>query len=265
VTFGSGSVVVGEQTMEWEVAGMNAVSNADSCGDVISRGWRGRTAKKSLLLAGVAAVVVYAIGDVLSGLFYDGYSYLNQAISELSAFGSPVRPLMVTVILIHNVLLLAFGIGLLRVAQRRSVWWIGALLVAEFVLVGIPTHTFWAMSSRNMATGFNDTMHIATSAVFGLLMVAMMVLSAVAYRGWFRLYSLATMVVVIGFGMASSFAIRGIEQNDTPWAGGFERINAYAYFAWLVILAVMAIRHELGSSQTEGDLTGSRPEVPIAA
>lgn len=244
---------------------MNAVPSAVSCGDVISRWWRGRTVKKSLLLAGVAAVVVYAVGDLLSGLLYDGYSYLNQAVSELSAFGSPVRPLMVTVILIHNVLLLAFGIGLMRVARRRSVWWIGVLQVTMFVVVGIPTHTFWAMSSRGMATGFNDTMHITLSVVFSLLVVAMMVLSAVAYRGWFRLYTLATMLVVVGFGMATAFAMRGVEQNDTPWAGGFERINVYAYFAWLVILAVMVIRHELGSSQTGGELGGSRPEVPIAA
>jgi len=41
------------------------------------RWWRGRTAKKSLLLAAVAAVAVYVIGDVLSGLLYDGYSYLD--------------------------------------------------------------------------------------------------------------------------------------------------------------------------------------------
>src|SRR5215468_1880110 len=163
---------------------------------------------------------------------------------------------MVTVILIHNVLLLAFGIGLLRVARRRSVWWIGALQVAVFVLVGVATHTFWAMSSRGMAAGFNDTMHITLSVVFSLLVVAMMVLSAVAYPGWFRLYALATMVVVVGFGMASSLAMRGIEQNDTPWAGGFERINAYAYFAWLVVLTVMVIRHELGSSQTRSELGG---------
>ncbi len=244
---------------------MNTVSSADSVGGAISRWWRSRAAKKSLLLAGVAAVVVYAIGDVLSGLLYHGYSYLNQAISELSAFGSPVRPLMVTAILIHNVLLLAFGIGLLRVAQRRSLWWIGALQVTEFLLAGIATHTFWAMSSRGMATGFNDTMHITLSAVFSLLVIAMMILSAVAYPGWFRLYALATTVVVAGFGMASSLAIRGIEQNHTPWAGGFERIDAYAYFAWLVVLAVMVIRHELGPSQTTGERGGSRPEVPIAA
>jgi uncharacterized membrane protein len=106
------------------------------------------------------------IGDVLSALLYDAYSYRNQLISELSAFGSPVRLLMVTVILIHNVLLLAFGIGLLRVARRRSVWWIGALQVEEFVLVGIATHTFWAMSSRDRVTGFSDTMHITLSVVF---------------------------------------------------------------------------------------------------
>jgi hypothetical protein len=244
---------------------MNAVLSAGSRSGAISRWWRGRAAKKSLLLAAVTAVVVHVIGDIVSGLWYEGYSYLNQAISELSAFGSPVRPLMVTVILTHNVLLLALGIGLLRVARRRSLWWIGALQVAEFVLAGIATHTFWAMSSRGMATGFNDTMHITLSVVFSLLVVAMMILSAVAYPGWFRLYALATTVVVVGCGMASSLAMAGIGQNDTPWAGGFERINAYAYFAWLVVLAVMVIRHELGSSQTTGELGGSRPEVPIAA
>ena len=218
-------------------------------------------------MAAAAAVVVYAIGDVLSGLLYDGYSHLDQAISELSAFGSPVRPLMVTVILIHNVLLLTFGIGVLRVARRRTVWWIGVLQVAELVLVGIATHTFWAMSSRDMATGFNDTMHIILSGVFSLLVLAMMILSAVAYPGWFRVYAVATMIAVVGFGIASSLAMRGIEQNDTPWAGGFERINAYAYFAWLVLLAVMVIRHELGSSATSsrdaGKHGGAHPEMPI--
>ena len=28
----------------------------------------------------------------------------------------------------------------------------------------------------------------------------------------------------------------------TPWAGGFERINAYTYFAWIVVLAVVTLR-----------------------
>jgi ABC-type transport system involved in cytochrome c biogenesis permease subunit len=88
-----------------------------------------------------------------------------------------------------------------------------------------------------MEGGFNDAMHFALSMVFSLIVVAAVILSAVASRGWFRLYSIATLLVVIGFGGATSIAIRGIEENHTPWAGGFERINAYAYFAWLVVLA----------------------------
>jgi hypothetical protein len=40
----------------------------------------------------------------------------------------------------------------------------------------------------------------------------------------------------------ASVAIQGIEQNFTPWAGAFERINAYTYFAWLVVLAVTVHR-----------------------
>jgi hypothetical membrane protein len=83
-----------------------------------------------LLMAGIVAVVVYVIGDLLSAVLYDGYSYLDQAISELSAFGSPVRPLMVTVILIHGLLVLAFGFGVLRASDRRRLSWVGGLLIA---------------------------------------------------------------------------------------------------------------------------------------
>ena len=82
--------------------------------------------------------------------------------------------------------------------------------------------------------GFNDIMHIVLSNVFSLFVFMAMVLSAVAYRGWFRLYTIATLLVIIGFGGAAWSAIQGIGENRTPWAGGFERINAYAYFAWII-------------------------------
>jgi Protein of unknown function (DUF998) len=137
---------------------------------------------KVLLMAGIAAVVVYVIGDLVSSLIYDGYSYIDQWISELTAFGSPVRPLMVTVILTHGVLLVAFGVGVLRASRRKSLSWVGGLLIAIGVS-GLPTHTVWAMSSRGMETGFNDTMHASLSAVFSVLVIAAMAVSAVAYGG----------------------------------------------------------------------------------
>ena len=48
------------------------------------------------------------------------------------------------------------------------------------------------LSSRWTESGFNDIMHIVLSNVFSLFVFMEMVLSAVAYRGWFRRYSIAT-------------------------------------------------------------------------
>lgn len=213
---------------------------------------------KGLLIACVGSVVVYGLGDLVSGLLYHGYSYKDQWISELTAFGSPVRPLMVTAILLHGLLLLAFGVGIWRAAERRTLRWIGVLLVLAG-LIGFPTHTVFAMSSRWMTTGFNDTMHALLSLTFSLIVFAAVVLSAVAFKGWFRFFSIATIPVLAGFGAASAFAIQGIAQNSTPWAGAFERINAYAYFAWLILLAVTVTRWFVDQGRRHSDVENEHP------
>jgi hypothetical protein len=225
--------------------------------------WRSQRAVKVLLVAAVAAVVVYGVGDLVSGLLYDGYSFRDQAISELAAFGSPVRPLMVAVILLHNLLLVAFGVGVWRAADQRSARWVGGLIVA-IGISGLPTHTVFAMSSRWMEPGVNDTMHQLFTGGFLLLVVPAIVAAAVAYRGWFRIYSIATLVVLMAFGAAASFAIGGIEENSTAWAGGFERVNAYAYLAWLVVLAVTVMRRLLGSATPESDAGQVSPAPAVA-
>jgi hypothetical protein len=65
-------------------------------------------------------------------------------------------------------------------------------------------------------------------------------------------------VVLIGFGAASAIAIQGIEQNDTPWTGAFERVNAYALMAWYLALAVMVTRRQL-KPQNRREETGGDP------
>jgi hypothetical protein len=50
---------------------------------------------------------------------------------------------------------------------------------------------------------------------------------------------------MLGFGVASSIAIQGIEENNTPWAGAFERVNAYSLMAWLVVMSMTVLRSSL--------------------
>lgn len=181
----------------------------------------------------VAAVTLYSVGDLVSGLLYPGYSFQDQAISELTAYGSPVRPLMMPVMLVHGALLIAFGVGLFRTARSQGLRWTGVLLSAAN-LVTLPTHTVWAMSSRGMQPGINDTLHAQTTIGFGLLVGAAVALSAFAIGGWFRWFAFATLAVIISFGLAASTAMGGIAEDNTPWAGAYERVNCYAYFLWLI-------------------------------
>lgn len=237
---------------------MNEMTVVESCGDVISHGWRSRAATKAMLVAGIVAAGVYVAGDLLSGLLYEGYSFNDQWISELTARGSPVRPLMLAVMTAHGLLGAALAVGIWRSAGRSgSLRWVGPLLILAGA-VGFFTHVVFPMSSRWMEPSFSDTMHATLSGVWGLVTFGAMILAAVAYGGRFRLYSIVTLLVMLGFGVASSIAIQGIEENHTPWAGAFERINAYALMAWLVVLAVTVIRRSLTPVTPEKGV----PEVP---
>ena len=134
-----------------------------------------------LLGAGIAAAGVYVVGDVLSGLLYAGYSFTNQWISELTAHGSPVRPVMIAVMTAHGLLLAALGVGTWRSAGgSRSLRWVGPLLVAS-AGVGFFVHVVFPMSSRWLTAGFSDTMHLRLSMVWGVLTFAAMIFAAVAY------------------------------------------------------------------------------------
>jgi hypothetical protein len=197
-----------------------------------------KDAHNLLPLAAFVAVTIYGLGDIGSGLLYTGYSFRDQAISELTAFGSPVRHIMMPIMLVHGSLLIALGLGLSRSAHSPSLRWTGVMLSAANA-VTLPTHTVWAMNSRGMQTGINDTLHAQTTIAFSLCVGAAIVLSAIAIRGWFRLFSLATLAVIIACGLAAANAMSGIAEDHTPWAGGYERINCYVYFLWLVVLSLV--------------------------
>lgn len=231
-------------------------------------GSRSRSTTKGLLICGFAAAAVYVVGDLVLGFVYKSsrlYSFKDQWISELTARGSPVRTGMVTVITIHDLLLIAFGIGVWRAgadAQNRSLRWAGVALSAAHAF-GLLIHSFFPMTSRWLEPNPSDWMHGASTAVWGIVISVAIVLAAVAIRGWFRWFSIVSLVVIVGSSALSSVAIQGMEQNDTPWAGALERVSAYGFMVWLVVLASITLRPyraetepSLGSARSGPALTG---------
>jgi hypothetical protein len=70
-----------------------------------------------LLGCGIVAPAWWVAMDVVGSLRYPGYSYVDQTISELSAEGAPTRIFMTVFSGIpYTILLIAFGVGIWRVA-----------------------------------------------------------------------------------------------------------------------------------------------------
>ena len=62
---------------------------------------------------------------------------------------------------------------------------------------------------------------------------------AAAFGRRFRLYSIATMVILLAAGAVTSVDAPRLDANlPTPWMGVWERVNSGVWLLWVVVLAV---------------------------
>jgi hypothetical protein len=88
-----------------------------------------------------------------------------------------------------------------------------------------------------------DTAHLILAGVTGALMFAAMAFGAAALGMWFRIYSIATIVILLVFGaLTTANASRVAANLPTPWAGLWERINIGVFLLWVVVLAIVLMR-----------------------
>jgi membrane protease YdiL (CAAX protease family) len=200
--------------------------------------------RKLLLICGIASSVLYIATDVLGALIYPGYSYIDHTISELSAIGAPSRPFVVPLFSFYPPLVLLFAIGVwLAAGNRRAVHAIAGLLVV-YAFACIP---FAPMHTREvLAAGggtWTDTMHLVMTAIDSLLLMSMILIGAWTFGRGFRVYSIITLIVILGCGAFTGMHGADVSANQqTPWIGVTERITVFGAMLWLATFATALLR-----------------------
>ncbi len=212
------------------------------------------TLRQKLLLAGVVSSILYVVVDLICAALYPGYSILDQAISELSAIGAPAasRRLWSTMGPVYEILVIVFGIGVYRWADRNRVLRVtGALLVA-FGASGV-LWAFFPMHSRGAEMTWSDVGHIVMSIFTVLFILVFIGVGAFALGRRFRVYSWTTILVLVFAGAITfSWADHIARGEPTPWLGVMERINVYGYLLWIAVLSVALLRKVPSSSRQLG-------------
>jgi hypothetical protein len=206
--------------------------------------------RRSLLACGILASVLYVAMTLFVGLWWEGYSIVSGVPSELSAIGAPTRQLWIWLGVVYAVLMVGFGWIVWRSAPpNRALRVVGALLMTHTVF-----GQFWPPMHQRavLAAGggtLTDTLHLVWAAISGVFFMFIVGFGAAALGKRFRVYSIATMVIVLACGaVTGTYASQLQADLPTPWVGVWERISIAAFMAWIVVLATALLRVPHGAA-----------------
>ncbi|KAM3089628.1 DUF998 domain-containing protein [Phormidesmis sp. 146-35] len=213
--------------------------------------------RKVLLVCGILSSLIYVTTVVLAPMRWEGYSSASQTVSELIAIDAPTRSLVVPLFILYSLLVYAFGVGVWQLSGQKRVLRFAAVGLVGKEVLGLVVTLFFPMHLRGIEGTLTDTMHATLTGVGLLFMLLALGCAAIAFGKWFRLYSIATILIFVVFGVLAGLDGSRLEANlPTPWMGVWERINIFAYMLWVVVLSIALLRNQVERSQDR--LEGSR-------
>ena len=253
-----GFAAFGHRVMEARhLRGIQRRSTASGQHGASAERWR-----RSLLTCGILASVLYVAMTLFVGLLWEGYSVVSGVPSELSAIGAPTRLLWMWLGTVYAVLMVAFGWIVWKSAPpNRALRVVGALLMAHTVF-----GQFWPPMHQRavLAAGggtLTDTLHLVWAVITGFFFMLMVGFGAAALGKRFRVYSIATMVIVLACGaVTGTYASQVQADLPTPWVGVWERISIAMFMGWIAVLATALLRapHAATTPDRRG-ASGTRP------
>lgn len=200
--------------------------------------------RRVLVACGIVGATLYPLADIFAVTRYPGFSYRDQAVSELFAIGAPTSALVVSLFTSSSSLLFLFAIGIWMSANGQRSLRLLAVLMALNTMDALLLWNFFPMHMRGVQPTFTDTMH-------GLLaidpfLIAAIVVGAVAFRGRFRIYTVTTLVVTMLLAIIGMSSLPAFLANEpTPWMGAAERAGQYATNVWYAVLASVLLKKQL--------------------
>ena len=164
--------------------------------------------------------------------------------SELSAIGAPTRPFQAGVGLVFEALVLAFAVGVWLMASGRRNLKISAVLLGMFALNALVWGLF-PMQQRGSEMAATDVAHIVGAIVQVVTIVLFIAFGSGADGRWFRIFSIALIVAILGAGaLAGTQAGRIAAGSPTPFIGLIERVSFYGPSIWILVLAIELLRQQ---------------------
>ena len=200
-----------------------------------------------LSLCGLIAPILFVFTTILGGAIRPGYSHISDTVSELFSPGSPNRFLLTILHMLFAVLLVLFGIGVLKFVQRyeksKRIGIIGASAFIAMGVLNIMTATIFPQDAWGSPPTLFGEIHIILSGVISILSILYILLLGIwihraGISPFFRTYSITTIAAVV---LTAGWFMKSF---GSPIMGLSERVTILVGFQWTVALALLILHQE---------------------
>lgn len=199
---------------------------------------------KLLIFCGLLSSVFYVASDLMASWWYDGYNILNQNFSELLATGAPTRPVMLISSSVFNLLLALFAAGVwLSKKGSGKIRTATGIAIMIYAIGSMITPMYFQMDLRGAPVTQLGSLHPLMTAIMSVFILLSIGLGGFMLEKWFKVYSFATIAILLAFGVITSLQAPALEAGlVTPWMGLTERVNIYATMVWFAFFSIKLLR-----------------------
>ena len=204
---------------------------------------------KIFAAAAIIAPVLYVCFVMLGGLLTPHYSPFTQTISTLIQSGAPYKAFLDTGFTLSSFCLTLFGYGLFELGRKRNN---RSKAVTGFLLMlggvgGVIMLLFSKDADFSVltVTGFMHHFIVGILTVIALVSILFAELAEI-HDGRFRRYSNISLILMFAFAVIT--VVAGFSRVSL--VGLFERITIILYLQWLMVMAVVVLKHGAKEKKT---------------
>ena len=187
-----------------------------------------RSLTQKLGLLGIVSLLSYTAAVVFAPLYYPGYDWLSQAVSDLSAANTPSLAAWNRFSSLYNVCeVLCATIVCIGIQGRKTkLLRIGVYIFAAMEWISAVGYRMFPLSDSGYADAFQDKMHILTTVLVVVLSIASLVIIIIAGikdKGC-RSYGFCA-AIALGMMLVGAF---GMKIVPAKYFGVVERFSVFA-------------------------------------
>lgn len=195
---------------------------------------------RKLTIFGAFGVLLYVLHVVLGGWLWEGYSHLQQPISDLTAQGAPDRALLTAITVLYGVFSIVFAVSVYLLLKRFApkLARIGALVFLALHMVSI-TYGLFPQDAGGAAMTFQGIMHLAITAlivpltILAPLLIGFGLRKVPAFRNYGNYSVITGVFILLAGGTTAIFFAKG-----WPYFGLVERLNIGALQLWMLVSSI---------------------------